>query len=213
MSSLTSERPRPAETPASLYQRDGYAWALQQAEALRRRDLKAIDWDNVIEEIESVGRAERGRWVSHCARAIEPMLAIEYCKSASAGEVKHWRKEIRAFRIGMADAVRENPSLQGTYAEALSLAWARGRTLAVGRLAEYSAAAAGAEDDRPYERAVDAQLPEDCPYLVEHLAAFDPERDTRPRDEVWPPGVAVALNAALGTDYEIQQQRSRGWSR
>ena len=33
--------------PVSLYETDGYAWCLQQAAALRARDLDAIDWENV----------------------------------------------------------------------------------------------------------------------------------------------------------------------
>ena len=215
MASLTSQLPRPGTGKTSLYQRDGWSWARQQAEALRRRDLQAIDWDNVIEEIESVGRAERGRWVSNCARAIEHMLAVEHWKSATAGELKHWRKEIRAFRLEMAAAIRANPGLQGEYADMLSEAWAAARASAVERLAEYAAAEAGAEDDRPHLRAANARLPDDCPYLAEHVAAYDPKRDKQPRTDAWPPAVAVAFNSVLRTDYDILRspQRSRGWTR
>ena len=214
MASLTSQLSRLSTGKTSLYRQDGWSWAQQQAEALRRRDLKSIDWDNVIEEIESVGRAERGRWISNCARAIEHMLAVEHWKTATAGELRHWRKEIRAFRIEMAAAIDENPGLQGQYGEMLTLAWRAGRANAVERLAEYSASEAGAEDDRPHERAADARLPDDCPYLAEHVAAYDPKRDKQPRSDVWPPGVAVAFNSLLQTDYKIQQgpQNSRGWS-
>ena len=215
MASPTSELPGPRAGETGLYRRDGWSWAKQQAEALRRRDPQAIDWDNVIEEIEAVGRAERGRWVSNGARAIEHMLAAEHWKGATAGELKHWRKEIVAFRIGMAAAIDENPGLQGEYAEMLALAWRAGRANAVERLAEYSAAEAGALDDRPHLRAADARLPDDCPYSAEHVAAYDPKRDKQPRSDVWPPGVAVAFNSVLRTDYEIRRgpQRSRGWSR
>lgn len=215
MSSLTSELPRRRATTPGLYERDGYGWALQQAEALRRRDLAAIDWDNVIEEIESVGRAERGRWVSHCARAIEHMLAIEHWKGATAGDLKHWQDEIEAFRRGMADALDENPGLQGAYGELLALAWRIGRRAAVKRLAGYAAEEAGADDERPHTRVVRAQLPGDCPYLVEHVSAYDPKLDEDPRPDVWPPAVAVRLNTALGRDYEILPgpERSSGWSR
>ncbi len=215
MASLTSGLPRPSAGETSLYQRDGWTWARQQAAALRRRAVDEIDWDNVIEEIESVGRAERGKWVAHCAQAIEHLLAVEHWKGATAGELQHWRKEIRAFRLGMAAAIRANPGLQGEYAEMLSEAWADGRAHAVERLAEYAAVEAGAVNDHPYERAADAQLPEDCPYSAEHVAAYDPKRDKQPRSDVWPPGVAVVFNGVLRTDYEILRgpQRSRGWSR
>ena len=215
MSSLISELPRPNTKSSNLYQRDGYSWALQQAEALRRRDLEQIDWDNVIEEIEGSARAERKAWVSHCARAIEHMLAIEYWESATVDELKYWRNGIGAFRSGMAAAIRANPGLQGEYKAMLAEAWANGRGDALRRLAEYSAEAAGDSDERPYLRSIRAMLPKECPYLVEHVAAFDPKRDTEPRGDVWPPAIAVRLNTVLDTGYEVlrRPQRSRGWSR
>ena len=215
MSWTTSELSTSPTMSSDLYRCDGYTWSKNQAEALRRRDLDQIDWDNVIEEIESVGRAEKNRWVSHCARAIEQLLAIEYWKSASAGTVQHWATEIRAYRIGMASAIRANPGLQGEYEEMLADAWADGRAYAVERLAGYEADEAEVLNRRPHERSVDAKLPDDCPYLVEHVTAFVPKRDKQPRSDVWPPGVAIALNAVLGTDYEIfgRRHRSTGWSR
>ena len=215
MPSLTSDLPRSRVTAPGLYQRDGYAWAKQQAEALRRRDLQAIDWDNVIEEIEAVGRAERKPWISNCAEALEHMLAIERWKSASPGTLRKWETEIGAFRRGMARALNTNLSLQGEYEEMLSAAWREGRQEAVERLAKYSADEAGAEDAWPYRKAWRAKLPEDCPYAVEHVAAYDPKRDKEPREDVWPPAVAVRLNTELGRDYKIRRgpQRAQSWSR
>ncbi len=217
MSSLISELPKPGTESSSLYRRDGYTWAKQQAAALRDRDLDAVDWDNVIEEIEGLARAERNVWVAHCAQAIVHMLAVEHCKTAGVGTLRKWETEIGAFRIGMASAIDSNLGLQGEYAEMLSMAWRSGRAYAVERLAGYAAEAAGAGDSRPFRRAIRAQLPEDCPYLVEHVAAYDPKLDKEPRDDVWPPGVAVRLNAALEADYEIRRGPDRGrgpgWSR
>ncbi len=78
MSSLTSDLPKPSAASPKLYNRDTFTWAKQQADALRHRDLAAIDWDNVIEEIESVGRAERANWVVNCAPALQHMLLVEH---------------------------------------------------------------------------------------------------------------------------------------
>ena len=210
-----SDLPKPSMASNSLYRRDPFAWSKEQAEALRLRDLEGIDWSNVIEEIESVGQAQTQNWVSNCARAIEHMLAIEHCKTATSGNLRHWVKEIRAFRIGMASAIRRNQGLQGEYAEMLADAWADGRAYAVDRLAEYSTEAAGVEDDWPFRRVIREKLPADCPYLVEHVAAYDPKRDKEPQDEVLPPGVAIVLNRALGRDYAIHRGPSRrpSWSR
>ncbi len=217
MPTLTTEPPASRAEAAQLYRRDGYAWAKQQAAALRRRDYERIDWENVIEEIESMGRAERKPWVSNCALALVHMLAIEHCKTATPANLEDWEAEIRAFRGAMADAIDASHSLQGEYDEILAMAWKAGRREAVERLAGYAAQAAGKRSPKPYRRAVTTKLPEECPYLVEHVCPYDPKRDKEPRDDIWPPGVAAVLNAVLDRNYEII--RSRGaqhgseWSR
>ena len=45
-----------------LYERDFYSWSMQQADALKRRDFNAVDWDNVIEEIADLGARGRPLW-------------------------------------------------------------------------------------------------------------------------------------------------------
>ena len=40
-----------SKSDSELYRRDTYSWAKAQAEALRKRDLDAVDWTNVIEEL------------------------------------------------------------------------------------------------------------------------------------------------------------------
>ena len=79
MSSPICDLIRPSTSPDNLYKQDDYTRAKQQAGNLRRRDLEQIDWNNVIEEIESVGRSEKTRWASHCAIANERMLAVKHC--------------------------------------------------------------------------------------------------------------------------------------
>ena len=74
-------RERWVQALAELYTRDFYSWAMQQADALRRRDYAAVDWENVIEEIEDVGRSERRTWTSHCAVLVEHVLKLEHWKS------------------------------------------------------------------------------------------------------------------------------------
>ncbi len=116
----------------------------------------------------------------------------------------------------MADAIDASHSLQGEYDEILAMAWEIGRRDAVRRLAGSAAQAAGKRSPTPYRRAVAAQLPEECPYLVEHVCPYDPKRNQEPRDDIWQPGVAAALNAALDRDYEnIRRGPRRGykWSR
>jgi hypothetical protein len=41
------------------FETDLHQWTIEQANALRRRAVNELDYDNLAEEIESVGRSER----------------------------------------------------------------------------------------------------------------------------------------------------------
>ncbi len=41
------------------YENDFYAWTQEQANLLRTGELHQIDWQNIAEEIEDMGRAEK----------------------------------------------------------------------------------------------------------------------------------------------------------
>ena len=86
----------------SLYDDDIVTWAEQQASTLRelarRPDLSNIlDWENVAEEIESVGRSQ--------IHAVESLLAqtlahlLKRLSAPDALVVEHWRKETGTFQI------------------------------------------------------------------------------------------------------------------
>ena len=42
-----------------LYDRDFNLWVEEMIIALRNRDLKAMDWYNLLEEIEDMGKSEK----------------------------------------------------------------------------------------------------------------------------------------------------------
>lgn len=42
-----------------LYEKDFLAWIEDQAQALRTRKANSLDWDNILEELESMGRSEK----------------------------------------------------------------------------------------------------------------------------------------------------------
>ncbi|GEP02071.1 DUF29 domain-containing protein [Methylobacterium oxalidis] len=84
----------------SLYDDDIVTWAEQQAAALRalgqRADLSnAVDWENVAEEIESVGRSQIHAVESLLAQVLSHLLKQVSAPSARAS--LHWREEILTF--------------------------------------------------------------------------------------------------------------------
>jgi len=197
-----------------LYDRDFWGWTQEQAAALGRRDFEAIDWDNVIEEVETLGRAEKRAWKSHCTNVISHLLKIE--RAGRPGAVNHWRKEIEIWRAKMYRTLSDNPGMKGELAAMLAEAWGDGRRDAVRALAEHNS-----PDDAAQERRLriswEARLPAECPYALADIAGYDPfGRKARPSIDVWPAPVARRLNEVLGTDYPVRRrapEREEGLSR
>ena len=53
-----------------LYDTDFYTWTQEQAEALRTKNLAALDLDHLAEEIEDVGNSVRFALESHLVRLL-----------------------------------------------------------------------------------------------------------------------------------------------
>jgi hypothetical protein len=139
-----------------LYHADYYAWTLAQAEALRARKAgeNALDYDNLAEEIEDLGRSEARACESLTANIIEHLLKIQF--DGDPANVPHWSVEVRAFRR----ALRKNlsTSLEPRMREQLVSIYADVREGVVDRYGLLG-------------RAI--QLPEACPYAWEQIVARD----------------------------------------
>jgi Domain of unknown function DUF29 len=98
--------------PSELYDRDFVLWTEQQATALRRaKDTSLpLDWENLAEEIESLGRSDRRELTSQIRRIIHHLLKIE--SSPAAGPQAGWRSTIRNARAEIEDVLRDSPSLR-----------------------------------------------------------------------------------------------------
>ena len=210
MSSTTTPAAVGEQTAAEIYDCDPYSWSVEQADALRRRDFDAVDWDNVIEEIESVGRSEEHTWTSLCSNTIEHLLLIEHHREADKGTLNFWVRELRNFRLQMASTISDNPGLQGKYPLMFRKAWRVGRESARLKLADYDNSIAGATSEKTLLQQRDRSLPKQCPYRFDDVTAFDLKRNEQvPRTDVWPPSVARVLNSRLGEDYPVRHERTQ----
>jgi hypothetical protein len=86
---------------SDLYNDDILTWSEQQAQLLRlhaatTRANDAIDWPNIIEEIEDVGRSSLRAVRSHLLQALLHDLKAEAWPTSR--DVPHWRAEARLHR-------------------------------------------------------------------------------------------------------------------
>jgi hypothetical protein len=86
-------------TYSQTYETDYYQWTIEQVQALKERNFSYLDWENITEEIEALGRSEYHAVVSLLMRQIEHRLKIDY---VSLPECRNkWKAEIIAFQDGM----------------------------------------------------------------------------------------------------------------
>jgi hypothetical protein len=112
----------------SDYDSDILTWSERQAALLRRagagekiNDL--IDWDNIAEEVDAVGRSQLAQVKSLLIQALAHMLKTETWPLSR--EVPHWRVEALRFRIDAADvftpSMRQRIDVKDLYAKALRI--------------------------------------------------------------------------------------------
>lgn len=78
-----------------IYERDFYQWTLEQVQALKEQNLTKLDWENLIEEIEALGRSDYQAVVSLMIRILQHRLKIDYAHQPQSNH--HWQAEIKAF--------------------------------------------------------------------------------------------------------------------
>lgn len=63
----------------TLYEKDFYEWSSSQASHLRNKEIEELDYENLIEEIESLGGSNKSSLSSYLARgaSLETQIKIE----------------------------------------------------------------------------------------------------------------------------------------
>jgi len=80
----------------NLYDEDFYVWTEAQAALLRKRQFDALDLDNLIEEVEALGRAEKTGVLNTASVIIEHLLKLQF--SPAQGPRNTWRASVREHR-------------------------------------------------------------------------------------------------------------------
>ena len=97
---------------SELYDRDFFLWTQEQAAALRavRKSNLPLDWDNLAEEVESLGTSQRTELNSQVRRILRHLFKLE--ASPAADPRAGWRTTVRDARIEIEDLLEGSPSLR-----------------------------------------------------------------------------------------------------
>ncbi|CAO3445133.1 DUF29 domain-containing protein [Azospirillum largimobile] len=101
---------------SAAYDEDFYAWTQAQAQELRRagaeRNNAPVDWENVAEEIECMGRSQKSEIDSRLTVLFVHLLKWLYCPDLRERCERGWRLTIREQREKLIEEIAASPSLR-----------------------------------------------------------------------------------------------------
>ena len=130
----TAERRDDHGPPVGLYEQDFHAWASEQARVLRRAGesrargdaeafreaTAALDYENLAEELDSLGRSELRELRHRLTTIVEHLLKLQF--SPAAEPRVGWRSTVQRGRIEVARLLEDSPSLRAKLPSALGKA-------------------------------------------------------------------------------------------
>lgn len=137
----------------SLYDQDFALWVEKTVQQLNAEDFQNVDWQNLMEEIGSLGKSQRKAVRSCLQRLLEHLLKRCYVPLADC--YREWEIEIRNFRENLDWELADYPSLKGFILDILEKSYQKAL---INMRQDYPAIAF--PDSYPFSRELDALLTE-----------------------------------------------------
>ena len=142
---------------ATKYESDYYGWTLEQADLIKNKRLDEVDFDHLLEELESMGASEKRELLNRLRVLLMHLLKWAYQPEYRG---RSWVNTIREQRRMIPVHLKQNPSLKSKLEEFMLDGYALGR--------------GGAADETGLP---ESTFPELCPWTFEQAmnAEFWPE--------------------------------------
>jgi hypothetical protein len=108
---------RQAAPQTTSYDRDFLVWIEETIAHLQSGDIKKLDVANLIEEVDSLGKAQKSALKGQVRALIEHIL--KRCYVDMPLEYNGWERTIRNIRPEIEDLIEISPSLQNDYFKVL----------------------------------------------------------------------------------------------
>ena len=99
----------------SLYEQDYLLWIEDIVHKLQTRDIKGLDFDNLIEEIESLGRSQKHELENRLGELFEHILKRTYVNMPDC--YRGWVESIDKQRVSIKRLLKQAPSLKPYFSQ------------------------------------------------------------------------------------------------
>jgi hypothetical protein len=127
-----------------LYEEDYYLWIQTQIELLKERNWELVDIDNLVEELESMGRSEIRSLSSYLGVLFAHLYKWDYFPN---NRTRSWLNSIYYSREEILYLLKEQPSLKSKLNDVINKGWLEAKKIIA------------KDTDIDYRT-----LPESCPY-------------------------------------------------
>ena len=110
-----------------LYEQDYCEWILTTVNLLRQGRFSEVDLDNLVEELETMGRSEKSALESNLRVVLMHLLKYKYQPEKRTNS---WRYTIREHRLRIDEAFKNSPSLKRYFTEVFAENYQQARKLA-----------------------------------------------------------------------------------
>jgi len=117
------------EVKTSLYETDYQMWLEKILMHLRVGNFTNIDIENLIEEIEDLGKSEKHAVASYLMRLCEHLLKVKYWESERENCLRGWEAEIANFRLQIQRRLKSSPSLKNYLQDNFLVEYGNGRKI------------------------------------------------------------------------------------
>ena len=93
----------------TLYESDYLEWLSHALKQLRNQQYEQVDWENLIEEIETMGRSEKNALESNLIIILLHLLEWQYQPQKRSGS---WERSMIEHRRRVRKALKDSPSLK-----------------------------------------------------------------------------------------------------
>jgi Domain of unknown function DUF29 len=125
---MTAQIPQvQALSGSELYEQDFNLWIQTTADLLKQKDFTQLDLDNLIEEIESMGRNHRRAMESNLEVVLSHLLKYQYQPKRRS---RSWLMTLREHRKRLNNSLEDNPSLKPYFLGILAVCYQEAREMA-----------------------------------------------------------------------------------
>jgi hypothetical protein len=113
--------------PQTLYHTDFLAWLNQTTQQLRNQNYNTIDWENLLEELDTIARHEKRNLETNLVILLQYLLKWQHQPSKRSGS---WKSSIREHRRRIRKDLEDSPSLTSYLISTLPEAYSDAREAA-----------------------------------------------------------------------------------